>query len=174
MIRLNIYPLTVALCGLITEFGGAQAPQTEGVAPRHKVDLGAEFQQLGLTPLQQGDRGDCSLFAVTALVEFELARNSQMPPARLSEEYLIWAAHAGTRAPGDQAMFYEAVHGLNTLGICTDALMRYQQKDDPARKPSPKARADAKARGERWQAHWIKRWDRHAGSRNSRTSADQG
>jgi hypothetical protein len=127
--------------------------------PKRKIDLTPEFQRFGLTALQQGDRGDCSLFALTALVEFELAKNSQTPLPRLSEEYLIWAAHAGTRQPGDQAMFYEAVHGLNSLGICTEALMPYEIKRDPGHSPSPKARVNAKERSERWQAHWIKRWD---------------
>ena len=41
--------------------------------PPSTVDLGPEFRKFGLTPLQQGDRADCSLFAMTALAEFELA-----------------------------------------------------------------------------------------------------
>ena len=31
------------------------------------VDLVPEFGKLGLTPLAQGNRGDCSLFAITAV-----------------------------------------------------------------------------------------------------------
>ena len=110
------------------------------------VDLATDFQKYGLTPTQQGDRGDCSLFAVTALVEFELAKNSPGEVRRLSEEFLIWAAHAAslTKA-GDQAMFYEAVHGLNVFGICTAKLMPYTKTGQSRHRPSSEAMADAKA-----------------------------
>jgi hypothetical protein len=123
------------------------------------ADLAPEFRKLGLTACKQGDRDVCSLFAVTALAEFELAKNAAVRQPRLSEEYLIWAAHKASGGKGDQAMFYEAVHGLNVFGICDDKLMPYASKPDPARKPSAEARADAKQRGERWKVHWIKRWD---------------
>jgi hypothetical protein len=131
------------------------------------ADLTPEFQKFGLTACQQGDRDDCSLFAITALAEFELAKATTVQQPRLSEEYLIWAAHhaSGTKGKGqgegegDQAMFYQAVHGLNALGICADKLMPYAAKHDPMRKPSAAAQADARQRGERWKIHWIKRWD---------------
>jgi hypothetical protein len=128
--------------------------------PPGTVDLGPEFQGFGLTPLPQGDRGVCSLFAITALAELELARSGPDAVNRLSEEFLIWAAHAASaNASKDQAMFYEAVHGLNVNGICTSSLMPYARTQDPTRRPSPEALADARALSERWRIHWIKRWD---------------
>jgi hypothetical protein len=138
----------------------ATAAGARGGPPPRQVDLGPRFQKLGLTPLQQGDRGDCSLFAITALVEFELGKSSPKDVQRLSEEFLIWAAHAasGTKA-GDQAMFFEAVHGLNMYGISTSRLMPYAKSRDPKRKPSGKTLVDARTRSERWRVHWIKRWD---------------
>jgi hypothetical protein len=129
-------------------------------APPGTVDLGPEFQKFGLAPLQQGDRGDCSLFAITALAELELAKSAPGDVKRLSEEFLIWAAHAasGTTAD-DQAMFYQAAHGLNVYGICTSKLMPYASARDPGRKPSHEALIDARLLSERWKIHWIKRWD---------------
>jgi hypothetical protein len=85
--------------------------------PKHtvppEVNLIPDFQKFGILPRVQGDRDTCSLFAITALAEFECARNSQPPHPRLSEEFLTWAAKAATAHKQDQAMFYEAVQGLN-------------------------------------------------------------
>ncbi len=124
-----------------------------------KVDLVPEFQKLGILPQQQGERNTCSLFAITAVADFENSRHGAAPHPRLSEEYLVWAADASTGKTYDQAMFYEAVCGLNTLGICDRTLMPFASKSDEHRKPSAQAIADAKPRSERWQVHWIKRWD---------------
>jgi hypothetical protein len=132
--------------------------------PPPTVNLGPEFQKFGLTPLQQGDRGDCSLFAATALAEFELAKSDPDGAVRLSEEFLIWAAHAASATkPDDQAMFYQALHGLNVYGICNSNLMPYANARDSKRKPSKEALADARTRSERWRVHWIKRWDSKTG-----------
>jgi hypothetical protein len=126
----------------------------------NQVDLAPKFQKFGLTPLQQGDRGDCSLFAITALAEFELAKRSPDDVKRLSEEFLIWAAHAASATKGDdQAMFFQAVHGLNVYGVCTSKLMPYGKTRDAKRRPSKEALEDARARNECWKVHWIKRWD---------------
>ena len=123
-----------------------------------KVDLTADFEKLGLTPLAQGNRDDCSLFAITALAEFESGKHSRGPHRRLSEEFLIWAADHATGETGDQAMFYKAVQGLNSLGVCAADLMPYLGKPNPHRKPSAEAVADARPLSERWKVEWIKRW----------------
>ena len=47
----------------------------------HAVNLIPDFQQHGLIPLAQGNRDDCSLFAVTGVTEFECARHAAAPPA---------------------------------------------------------------------------------------------
>jgi Papain family cysteine protease len=152
------------ILGLLGLCAVATAAVTGGGPAPNKVDLAADFQEFGLTPLQQGDRGDCSLFAITALVELELAKASPNAVHRLSEEFLIWAAHAASATKADdQAMFFEAVHGLNVYGVCASALMPYAKSRDLRRKPSDKALLDARARSERWKVHWIKRWDVKSG-----------
>ena len=137
------------LCGINAAYG-QRPPKT--------VSLVGEFQQLGLTPLAQGDRDVCSLFAITALAEYESNRHSASPKGRLSEEYLIWAANDACGKHHDQAMFYEAVQGLNVLGICAADRMPYTSKPDPNRKPSAAALADSESLRQRWQVEWIKRW----------------
>jgi serine/threonine protein kinase/WD40 repeat protein len=144
-----------------------QAPETRGQktgSPQQKplptkINLAPQFASLGIPPRAQGDRDTCSVFATTAIADFEYARANPRIRKRLSEEFLIWAANEASGLTGDQAMFYKAVHGLNTLGICTAELMPYQTTSDSKRRPSKKALADAKGRSERWRVEWIKRWD---------------
>jgi hypothetical protein len=124
----------------------------------HSVDLTPDFQKQGLVPLAQGKRDDCSLFAVTGVVEFECAHHALAPRGRLSEEFLIWASDKATGQTGDQAMFYKAVQGLNTYGVCAAELMPYEDKPNAQRQPSPGAIADAQKLRERWRIEWIKRW----------------
>ena len=124
-----------------------------------RVDLVPEFTRLGLAPRAQGQRDVCSLFAVTALAEFETGRSMLRPELRLSVEYLIWAANEATGQTGDQAMFYEAEAGLEKLGICREVLMPFESAPDSQRSPSPAAREDARTRAGRWRVHWIRRWN---------------
>lgn len=123
-----------------------------------EVSLIPDLEKDDLTALAQGDRDDCSLFAITGLAEFENARHSPAPHLRFSEEYLIWASRKYSGNTDDQAMFYNAVDGLNGLGICSNELMPYAPKSDPNRKPSPGAVTQARKFRERWRVHWIKRW----------------
>ena len=147
----------LGLLGLIAA-GGIALAGTRDPLPR-EADLCPELGRLGLTARSQGGRDTCSLFAVTALAELECARATPNQPKRLSVEFLIWAANEATGRGGDQAMFYEAVHGLNALGICADELLPYAGKRDAALPPSAAARADARGRAQQWQVHWIRRWD---------------
>jgi Papain family cysteine protease len=124
-----------------------------------EVDLRPQFTKMGLAPLAQGNRDTCSLFAITALAEFESQRHKTTPPRRLSEEFLIWAADCATGKEDDQAMFYEAVHGLETLGICEAGLMPYAPSGKARHAPSPKARERAREMAGHWRVHWLRRWN---------------
>ena len=146
----------LVLIGLLAAPGMASS-QPRRALPA-SVDLALEFEKLDLPPRAQGERDVCSLFAITALAEFDCARHMPRPHNGLSEEFLIWAGNQASGLKGDQAMFYKAVHGLNTFGICSEELMPYTWKKSVAG-PSAAARADARKRAERWQVNWIKRWD---------------
>ena len=143
---------------ILSAMAGRNRARAQEALPR-KVSLIAKFQKLGLPPRIQGERDTCSLFAITALAEYECARHTPPPHRRLSEEFLIWAGNEASGLKGDQAMFYKAVHGLNALGICTEESMPYADRSDAKRRPSEKALSDAKERSGRWKAEWIKRWD---------------
>ena len=122
--------------------------------PRH-----VNLRELEMEPRAQGKRDTCSLFAITAVAEMECGRHAPQARHRLSEEFLIWAGDEASGLKRDQAMFYKAVHGLNTYGICAEEWMPYANNSDPERRPSAKALADAKERSGRWKVEWIKRWD---------------
>ena len=147
--------------GVLSAHGQNAAPLPANGAVRlpPKVVLDTEYLSYGLPVIDQGERDVCSLFAITGLAEFEYARSAPNTHARLSQEYLIWAAKAATGKKGEQSMFWEATCGLNKEGICAFDLMPYEMKADPARKPSPAAMQNARALGERWKVHWIKRWN---------------
>jgi hypothetical protein len=145
--------LTLAIAAICAPFATA----TEALPA--KVDLTADLQRLDLQVHAQGGRDVCSLFAVTAVASFENARHGTGTKPYLSEEFLIWAARKAVGKDRDQAMFYEAVHGLNSLGICSEDLMPYVANGERRRQPSAEALADARQRAERWQVHWIRRWN---------------
>jgi len=146
------------LCGISLLLIGIHAVRGEEPLPA-QASLIPEYQKLGLPPPQaQGDRDVCSLFAVTALAELESNRHAAPPKGPLSQEYLIWAACDACRKDHEQAMFYEAVQGLNVLGVCAASQMPYVAKPDRNRKPPATALSDSKSLRERWQVQWIKRW----------------
>ncbi len=123
-----------------------------------EVDLRPEFDRLGLNPGVQGSRNTCSLFAITSLAEFEAATATGVPTP-FSQEFLVWAADEATGRSGDQAMFYEALCGLNALGICLAELVPYERREDQDREPSTEAIEQAGSLANRWRVHWIKLWD---------------
>lgn len=135
---------------------GLASAQEAALPPR--ADLATEFTRLGILPQSQGKRDTCSLFAIAGVADFESARRSASNE-RMSVEFLTWAANAATGRRGDQAMFYEAVHGLNTLGICSAQLMPYESASDENRQPTEQSLAEAKLLSACWQVQWIKRWD---------------
>ncbi len=105
-----------------------------------KVDLKPQLQDFGLTARQQGNRDDCSLFAVTGVVEYEAARHLPKKGERLSEEFLIWASDKVSGQTGDQAMFWKAVAGLNTYGICSEERMPYGPRNESPAASVPASR----------------------------------
>jgi hypothetical protein len=153
---------TLILVAALSAFAAVHIGALRGVEaanpPPRSFSLVADYEKHGLTALDQGNRPDCSLFAIVGLVEFEIDQHSPGEHPRLSEDYLIWAADETTGQTGDQAMFYKAVMGLNELGICSSALMPYLTKPESHRKPTTAAIANARQWRDRWQVEWIKRW----------------
>jgi hypothetical protein len=124
-----------------------------------KVSMVGEFEKFGLIPGEQGNRDVCSLFAVTGAAEFEYSKRGGKGPLRLSEEFCIWAAHDASGVPGEQSMFFMAVQGLNTFGLCELSLMPYSSSGNSRTRPSAAALTAARELDQRWRIHWLKRWD---------------
>lgn len=144
-------------------FDGEVRGETNRDAPPAAVDLRPLFQRAGLTPRHQGARGTCSVFAVTAALEFALA-GAARPAIRLSPEYLNWAANQAVGKPVDGGFFSDLCQGYQDWGVCDETDMPYAARFDPARQPDPAAIDRAKRRPrEAAQPHWIKRWNVRTG-----------
>jgi len=129
------------------------------------IDLRPVLHDLGLEPRRQGSRPTCSVFTVTAGIEFALAKRAGHTP-RMSVEFLNWAAcEAGGRVK-DGGFFSDLWEGFEASGICAEEAMPYRPKFEPASRPSPEALTDAQTRkllGLR--LNWIKKWDVKTGLR---------
>ena len=128
------------------------------------VNLRPLFQEWGFDTRVQGDRGTCSVFAMTAAIEYAVATKQQRA-TRLSVDFLNWAANQTANESIDGGTFLKLWQGYAAHGICPEAEMPYSDNYDPARKPDKKAIAEAKsfhALGLR--IHWIKEWDSSQGA----------
>ena len=132
------------------------------------VDLRPKFAALGLQTRVQGNRGTCSVFAMTAAIEYATAGRSDIKPP-LSVEYLNWASNAATQDNEDGSYFSDLWTGFSQYGICAESAMPYQDQFSAATKPAPEAMIMARSMNRLGlQFHWIKEWNPHHG-----LSADQ-
>lgn len=127
------------------------------------VDLRPEFEKLHLSPRSQGARPTCSVFAVTQALEFAIAK-PQTATARLSPEFLIWAANQVRPEKRDGGFFFELWDGFAKHGIATESAMPYQNTFLPDAAPDKNAAPEAaKTLALGLQPHWIKKWNVHTG-----------
>lgn len=133
--------------------------QTRPALPA-EVDLVPQFRKAGLAPWNQAGRDTCSLHAVTGAANFEWSKTQSGMSTPFSTEFLVWAAREACAKDHDQAMFYEAIQGLNAFGLCPEKSMPNQPTaTDPERKPSQDALKESQTLRNRWNARWIRRWD---------------
>jgi hypothetical protein len=136
----------------------ATTTSAQASAPLPKeFDLKPQFDSLGLPARMQGKRGTCAFFAMAAMLEFEYSRTTDKHEQQFSPEFLVWASKEATGQTG--GAFYKILQGLNLHGVCTLDGMPYAATDDPNRKPSAEAQADARENALRWQVRWIRRMD---------------
>lgn len=91
-------------------------------------DLRPAFEKYGIPVYNQENRGTCSVFAVTGLLEFEFARaTGKFVP--LSVEYLNWASNKITGEAIDGSYFSDAVAAIKKYGMCSNELFPYYTRN---------------------------------------------
>jgi len=129
------------------------------------------FQRFEMSPRQQGNRPTCSVFTVVQAMEFAIAKQ-QGRCARLSVEFLNWAANKECGDADDGGFFSDLWKGFTAYGICREDDMPYRAQFDPAKAPDTAALADAKGRlSLGLQLHWIKEWNVNTGLTSDQLTA---
>lgn len=124
-----------------------------------RVDLRETFERWGLSARRQGARGTCSVFTMAGALEYAFAR-ARNRGARLSVEFLNWAAHTAVDRREDGGFFSEIWSGFEAYGICPESDCPYRSSFDADLRPDPAAidRGNA-ARTLGLEFHWIKEWN---------------
>jgi hypothetical protein len=129
--------------------------------PRYplKTDLRPQFAKWGLTLKSQGSRPTCSVFAMTAALEFAAAQRHQAGFV-LSEEYLNWASNEAIGQFEDGGFFSDLWKGYQKHGICESRLAPYLETFDPQWRPTREANRQAhQFRVDAFELTWLKKWD---------------
>lgn len=136
-----------------------------------RADLRPLFAKWGLPLKSQGKRPTCSVFAMTAALEFAVAQHQQAGLI-LSEEYLNWASNDAIGENEDGGFFSDLWKGFQKHGICEARLAPYAESFDPMWEPSKEARKQGHAiREEGYDLAFIKPWDVNTGLSDDELSA---
>lgn len=159
----------LAAAATFAESHNASSPPT--TADASCVTLRPALDEWGVQQRSQGRRGTCSVFTVTAAIEYALAKSGR-PGNCLSVEFLNWASNEAVGEAKDGSFFSDLWSGFESYGICSEVKMPYCPEFDPQRKPSPEALTDAKrVRDNDLVLHWIKPWDPSKGLSEEQFSA---
>ena len=134
-------------------------------AIKPEVDLRPEIERLGLAVRDQGaNRGTCSVFATTFLIEYHEARTKKMKDLDLSEEYLNWAKNRANKTDFDGGFFKDIIHGYQEFGMVPIKDMPYQAAFHPKHPDTPKPAVIAQGKQfARYPFTFIKQWDNQKG-----------
>lgn len=123
---------------------------------RYDVDLRPEFLKRGLPARDQGKRGACQVFGMTAGIEYHLSKPGA--PVDLSEQFLMWGSNQSRDISLKEGFNPDVlISGLRRFGICEEKLMLYEPRLLPIKKPSKKALLNAQSR-KRCVIEQIKHW----------------
>jgi hypothetical protein len=148
---------------------GAVAPSPINIAA---VDLRPKIARLHLAIRDQGNRGTCSVHAMTFLLEYMAATRRGHNYIDLSEEYLNAVANMVSGKTDDGDFFAVLDQGYRTYGIVTESQFPYQTAFNPGLTPSPQLQAAGKSsiQGDRLLARFIKPWDNATGASDAQIS----
>jgi hypothetical protein len=154
--------LTAAMGGVFC-LAGDKSPEAAPPDTVKSVDLRPFFKKCGLELRAQGNRETCSIFVVCGAIEYAVA-SAEHKGTPLSVEFLNWAGNQTGKENSDGANFAELWRGFSAHGTCPESDYPYQNKFDPADKPSEKAvAAAAKMRDLGFKFQWLKEWDASKG-----------
>ncbi len=138
--------------------------------PGHEpeVDLRPTIKSRGLAIRDQGNRGTCTVFATTFLIEYERAGITGVHGTadKLSEEYLNWAGNKATGEDADGGFFTKFIAGYQAWGIAKSASMPYRATYNSAHPATPSASTIAAAKAlfpVRYPFTILKVWNDQAG-----------
>lgn len=128
------------------------------------VDLRPEIEKLGLAVRDQGNRGTCSVFATTFLIEYHTARTKGPKGLDLSEEYLNWAKNRANKTDVDGGKFTDIIGGYQKFGMVPLTDMPNQPSFDPKHPDTPtRAVITSGQKFERFPFTFIKEWNNQKG-----------
>jgi Papain family cysteine protease len=130
------------------------------------ADLRPTIARLGLRIRDQGNRGTCSVHAMTFLLEYMSAVRRNRHYGDLAEEYLNAVANAASGKTDDGDFFAILDQGYRGYGIVRERQFPYQPRYRSGLSPSAQLVSAGKATlgQDRLIARFIKPWDRHIGA----------
>lgn len=148
----------LAICALGGWMVGAKASELPAA-----TDLRPVMEAWNLGPRKQGSRPTCSVFTFTGGLEFALGK-ARKKGARLSVDYVNWAANQERKQARDGGFFSDMWKGFARHGVCEEEEMSYGRKFDEKRSPDEKAAASAQATmALGLSQHWLKEWNPQTG-----------
>jgi hypothetical protein len=154
-----------ALANQMPPYRAAQRIQIHfepGVVRALQVDLRPQIDRLGLNVRDQGDRGTCSVFATTFLIEYATGQNG----LDLSEEYLNWAKNQANHTDTDGGYFTDIIRGYQQFGMVPQPDMPNLPKFHPNHPDTPSQAVVTAGTGagvHRYPLSFIKQWDNQHG-----------
>lgn len=126
-------------------------------------DLRPQIEQYGLGIRSQGNRGTCSVFALTFAQEFASAKKSGAKNLDFSEEYLNWIGDLAAEAKQDGGFYSDLNDGYTMYGNAPESAMPYQTAYNPAM-TVPSQLLNEGAKQAKLSAEFIKAWDPNRGA----------
>jgi len=145
------------------QFNIAVADIPVGLANQPDVDLRPNIKQFGIGIKNQGDRGTCSVFAMTFLLEYMYAKNQVHMNSSLSEEYLNYASNLAIGQYSDGGFFDALDLGYQKYGMVNKSQAPDHSSYNPPFVASKSLLQKGEAISPKFKAHFIKPWDATTG-----------
>jgi hypothetical protein len=146
--RVIARPFNIAIADIIIE-----------LANQPDVDLRPNIKQFGIGIKNQGNRGTCSVFALTFLLDYMYAKNQIYTNTNLSEEYLNYASNLAIGQYADGGFFDALDLGYQNYGMVNEAQAPYHSSYNPPFVASQALLKKGEAISPRFKVNFIKPWD---------------